>query len=91
MHADHDMIYLEPFKGHKEIREYFDKVVSIVPSDLKFTVEDITDGDPQKVGVKWCALVQFFGSLHCVGLIKLACCTGLIDLVHSTDWSLSDY
>jgi ketosteroid isomerase-like protein len=47
------MIYLEPFKGHKEIRSYFDKVVSIVPSDLKFTVEDITDGDPLKVGVKW--------------------------------------
>lgn len=64
MHADHDMIYLEPFRGHKEIREYFDKVVSIVPSDLKFTVEDITDGDNQKVGVKWCALVHFFGSLH---------------------------
>lgn len=51
--ADHDMIYLEPFKGSKEIRGYFEKVVSIVPSDLKFTVEDVTDGDPAKVGVKW--------------------------------------
>lgn len=49
----HDMIYLEPFQGHKEIRQYFEKVVSIVPSDLKFTVEDITDGDMRKVGVKW--------------------------------------
>ena len=54
-HADHDMIYLEPFAGHAEIRAYFDKVVSIVPQDLKFVVEDITDGDPCKVGVKWCA------------------------------------
>ena len=51
--ADHDMIYLEPFKGRKEIRKYFDKVVSIVPPDLKFCVEDITSGDPHKVGVKW--------------------------------------
>ncbi|CAL5220468.1 g2491 [Coccomyxa viridis] len=49
----HDMIYLEPFKGAKEVRRYFDKVTSIVPGDLKFCVEDITDGDPRKVGVKW--------------------------------------
>lgn len=47
------MIYLEPFRGHEEIQSYFEKVVSIVPADLKFTVEDITDGDPLKVGVKW--------------------------------------
>ena len=53
--ADHDMIYLEPFKGRKEIRKYFSKVVSIVPADLQFVVEDITHGDPHKVGVKWCA------------------------------------
>ena len=51
--ADHDMIYLEPFKGTTEIRNYFDKVTSIVPGDLQFFVEDITDGDPRKVGVKW--------------------------------------
>ena len=51
--ADHDMIYLEPFKGNTEIRKYFDKVTSIVPGDLQFFVEDITDGDPRKVGVKW--------------------------------------
>ena len=51
--ADHDMIYLEPFKGATEIRKYFDKVTSIVPGDLQFFVEDITDGDPRKVGVKW--------------------------------------
>ena len=55
--ADHDMIYLEPFKGTKEVRKYFDKVTSIVPGDLKFCVEDITDGDPRKVGVKWCGAI----------------------------------
>ena len=54
--ADHDMIYLEPFKGTTEIRKYFDKVTSIVPGDLQFFVEDITDGDPRKVGVKWYAI-----------------------------------
>ena len=43
------------FRSQKEIRAYFDKVVSIVPPDLKFVVEDITDGDPRKVGVAWCA------------------------------------
>ena len=47
------MIYLEPFQGTTEIRKYFDKVTSIVPRDLQFFVEDITDGDPRKVGVKW--------------------------------------
>ena len=56
--ADHDMIYLEPFKGVKEVKKYFDKVTSIVPGDLKFCVEDITDGDPRKVGVKWCAFMM---------------------------------
>ncbi len=64
VHADHDMIYLEPFRGHKEIRQYFEKVVSIVPPDLKFTVEDITDGDPHKVGVKWCALDHSCSSVN---------------------------
>lgn len=43
------------FRSPKDIRAYFDKVVSIVPPDLKFVVEDITDGDPRKVGVAWCA------------------------------------
>ena len=67
--ADHDMIYLEPFKGAKEVRKYFDKVTSIVPGDLKFCVEDITDGDPRKVGVKWC------GSMvaSCRQLQEIAC------------------
>ncbi|KAK9826114.1 hypothetical protein WJX81_004563 [Elliptochloris bilobata] len=49
----HDMIYLEPFRGHKEIRGYFDKVTATVPSDLKFAIEDITDNDTRAVGVKW--------------------------------------
>ena len=61
------MIYLEPFKGAKEVRKYFDKVTSIVPGDLKFCVEDITDGDPRKVGVKWCVLRSLWSQslFHC--------------------------
>lgn len=49
----HDMIYGEPFRGTQEIREYFDKVRSIVPGDIQFVVEDITDGDDASVGVRW--------------------------------------
>lgn len=30
-----------------QVRQY-------APDDLKFVIEDITDGDPQKVGVMWC-------------------------------------
>ncbi len=56
--ADHDMIYLEPFCGHEAIRAYFEKVRSIVPPDLKFAVEDITEGDARAAGVKWCAAPQ---------------------------------
>jgi cyclopropane fatty-acyl-phospholipid synthase-like methyltransferase len=48
------MIYLEPFCGHEAIRAYFEKVRSIVPPDLKFAVEDITEGDARAAGVKWC-------------------------------------
>ncbi len=67
------MIYLEPFKGAKEVRKYFDKVTSIVPGDLKFCVEDITDGDPRKVGVKWCGVLsQWFCQAHASARVDLA-------------------
>ena len=49
----HDMIYLEPFVGKDQIRGYFKKVTSIVPRDLKFSLEEISGGDPRFVGVKW--------------------------------------
>ena len=70
-------------RGPKEIKAYFDKVVSIVPPDLKFVVEDITDGDPRKVGVAWYAPQQFTDSLQkgedfCFILFldtRIACCS----------------
>ena len=48
-----DLIYQEPFRGRKEIAAYFDKIEQLVPKDIKFAVEDITEGDPKKVGVRW--------------------------------------
>ena len=35
------------------------QVVSIVPPDLKFAVDEMSGGDPRFVGVKWC------GPCHC--------------------------
>lgn len=48
-----DLIYQEPFRGRTEIAAYFDKIERLVPKDIKFVVEDITEGDPRKVGVRW--------------------------------------
>ncbi|GAX72993.1 hypothetical protein CEUSTIGMA_g445.t1 [Chlamydomonas eustigma] len=49
----HDMIYEDPFEGRQEIVEYLKKVRTIVPSDLKFVIEDATSGDNRKVGIMW--------------------------------------
>jgi len=49
----HDMIYEEPFRGREEVVAFMRKVRDTVPSDLKFVVDDITAGDPSKVGVMW--------------------------------------
>ena len=37
----------------EEIVRYLRKVRSIVPHDLKFVIEDATEGDPLKVGIMW--------------------------------------
>lgn len=37
-------------------RSYFEKVMSIVPADLKFAIEDVTENDSRAVGVKWCVV-----------------------------------
>ena len=52
----HDTVYLEPFVGKAAIRGYFQKVASIVPSELRFHIEKMTTGDPHNVGVRWCVL-----------------------------------
>ena len=43
----------EPFVGRPAIAAYLAKVQSIVPADVRFCVEDITDGDPRRCGVRW--------------------------------------
>ncbi|KAL4535829.1 hypothetical protein Ndes2526A_g05392 [Nannochloris sp. 'desiccata'] len=48
-----DLIYQDPFRGRREIAKYFEKIEQLVPKDIKFVVEDITEGDPKKVGVRW--------------------------------------
>lgn len=49
----HDMIYAQPFKGHEAVRAFFTKCGQIIPSDCKFAIDAITDGDSRCVGVKW--------------------------------------
>ena len=49
----HDMIYEEPFKGRQEVVGYLRKVRAIVPEDLKFVIDDVTDGDASRVGITW--------------------------------------
>ncbi|GFR41781.1 hypothetical protein Agub_g2542, partial [Astrephomene gubernaculifera] len=49
----HDMIYSQPFVGRQQVLTYLEKVRRTVPSDLRFVIEDITDGDPRAVGVSW--------------------------------------
>ena len=36
-----------------EVVAYLRKVRQIVPQDLKFVIEDATEGDPRKVGIMW--------------------------------------
>jgi ketosteroid isomerase-like protein len=48
-----DLIYQDPFVGRANIAKYFEKIEQLVPKDIKFVVEDITEGDPKKVGVRW--------------------------------------
>ena len=36
-----------------EVVAYLRKVRTIVPGDLKFVIEDATEGDASKVGIMW--------------------------------------
>ncbi len=55
----HDTIYEEPFVGKHAIRAYFTKVQTILGSNLLFVVDNVTDGDPMAVGVKWCVPIGY--------------------------------
>jgi hypothetical protein len=47
------MIYEEPFRGRAAVVAFMGKVRQTIPADLKFVIDDITDGDPAKVGLTW--------------------------------------
>ncbi|KAL4437246.1 hypothetical protein ABPG75_004385 [Micractinium tetrahymenae] len=48
-----DLIYEDPFVGREALAAYFKKIETLVPKDIKFCVEDITEGDPRRCGVRW--------------------------------------
>ena len=48
-----DLIYQEPFRGKGEVAEYFEKIGQLVPKDIKFVVDDITEGSGDRCGVMW--------------------------------------
>ncbi|KAG2496686.1 hypothetical protein HYH03_005104 [Edaphochlamys debaryana] len=49
----HDMIYEDPFEGREAVIKYLGKIRRTVPDDLKFVIEDVTDGDSRAVGIAW--------------------------------------
>ncbi|WIA22631.1 hypothetical protein OEZ86_009610 [Tetradesmus obliquus] len=49
----HDLVYDEPHEGREGVMSWLKKIRRYAPDDLKFVIEDITDGDATKVGVKW--------------------------------------
>eukprot|EP00889_Picochlorum_renovo_P007470 jgi/Picre1/34500/NNA_001968.t1 len=48
-----DLIYQDAFKGKQELEAYFKKIGELVPKDIRFVVDDITEGDENKCGVLW--------------------------------------
>lgn len=47
-----DLIYQEPFRGKAEVATYFENIGELVPKDIKFVVDDITEGS-DRCGVMW--------------------------------------
>ncbi|KIY98255.1 hypothetical protein MNEG_9707 [Monoraphidium neglectum] len=49
----HDLVYEEPHEGREGVMAWLEKVRKYAPDDLKFVIEDITEGDPFRAGVQW--------------------------------------
>jgi len=47
-----DLVYDEAFVGGEKLREYLAKTLD-VPDDLRFVIDDITEGDGPTCGVSW--------------------------------------
>jgi hypothetical protein len=48
-----DLNFLKPFEGKEAVRNIFEESCKNIPNDLKFVIDEITNGDPFKVGVLW--------------------------------------
>ncbi|GMH40577.1 hypothetical protein BSKO_08481 [Bryopsis sp. KO-2023] len=48
-----DLVFQDPFIGADDFREYLEETISNVDDDIRFVIDDITDGDDQRVGVLW--------------------------------------
>lgn len=55
-----DLVYQDPFVGKESIHEYLEKVAAWIPADLKFVIEDVSDGK-ESAGVVW--HVEFDGGI----------------------------
>ena len=53
----------DAFCGLPELTAYFKKVEALIPDDVRFVVEDLTEGDPRRCGVRWCA--SLYAPLGC--------------------------
>ncbi len=48
-----DVNFSQPFEGKDAVKNLFQESCNNVPNDLKFVIDEITEGDPLKVGVLW--------------------------------------
>ncbi len=48
-----DMNFSQPFQGKKAVKHLFQESCDNVPHDFKFIIDEITTGDPLKVGILW--------------------------------------
>lgn len=48
-----DLNFSKPFEGKEAVKNLFEESCENVPDDLKFIIDEITTGDPFKVGVLW--------------------------------------
>lgn len=48
-----DLNFPHPFQGKEAVQQLFEESCQNVPNDLKFVIDEITEGDPLTVGVLW--------------------------------------
>lgn len=48
-----DLVFQDAFLGEDAFREYLEETIANVDNDIKFEIDDITDGESGTVGVLW--------------------------------------